>query len=29
VVLSAAGNYGGFFECSQAGGSFSGIQNLD
>src|SRR6266404_58861 len=29
VVLSAAGNYGGFFQCSQARGCFSGIQNFD
>src|SRR6266705_3771381 len=27
VVLSAASNYGGFFQCSQPRGCFPGIQN--
>ena len=29
VVLSAAGNYSCFFQCSQPRGCFSGIQNFD
>src|SRR6266566_7497150 len=29
VVLSAAGNYGGFFQCSQPRGCFPSIQNFD
>src|SRR5256885_7723265 len=29
VVFSATSNYGGFFQCSQPRGCFSGIQNFD